>query len=63
MRTAGIVLMIIGVLWGMFAFNISTSVTVPSSGYFLDSPREVHNLSLATQKQNHRKRSANPSSV
>lgn len=50
MRSIGVILTFVGVIWLLFAFNIDTSVDVGSS--VLGSGR-VENLGLIAQRQNH----------
>lgn len=59
MRKFGIVLMIVGVGWGIFAFNMETSTYVSGSSYgsgmfstYIPG-RDIHNLDLADQRRNH----------
>lgn len=47
MRKLGIILMLVGACWGIYAFNMETSVY----GYGVGS--YIHNLELADQRRNH----------
>ncbi|WP_298438346.1 hypothetical protein [Geobacter sp.] len=59
MKNFGICLMIAGVIWGVYAFNMKTSIetegrTVGNGTYSLYVPgQNIHNLDLAARKQNH----------
>ncbi|KAF0216566.1 MAG: Prophage PssSM-02 [Geobacteraceae bacterium] len=59
MRKIGIILMLAGVVWGIFAFNMKTSIitegkTIGSGLYSMYIPSQtVHNLDLADQRRNH----------
>jgi hypothetical protein len=58
-KRVGIAVIIIGILWGVYAFNLSTSISVGGSSYGSGDAsvyiplREVHNLSLADNRRNH----------
>lgn len=59
MRKLGIVLMAIGVLWGLVAFNMQTTVvtegkTIGSGQFAIQVPRtEVNNIGLLDNRRNH----------
>lgn len=59
MRSFGAILAVIGVIWGVVAFNMSTTVgaggeSFGSGEYSIYVPRqEVHNLDLAERRRTH----------
>lgn len=54
MRIFGLILIIIGIVWGVYAFYMETSIETGSSGiYSVYVPNRVHNLDLADQRRNH----------
>lgn len=59
MKIVGIGLICIGILWGIFAFKMETTVTTEGQTfgeglYSIRVPsRAVHNLDLASRRQNH----------
>jgi hypothetical protein len=56
-RNLGIFLMIVGVVWGVIAFNMKTSIETDgrfgTGLYSFYIPSEVHNLDLADRRRNH----------
>lgn len=58
MKTIGVVLIIVGIIWGIFAFNIDTSIEVGGESYGsglykVNIPKtRVNNLGLMNEKQN-----------
>jgi hypothetical protein len=53
MRRLGLLLIVVGLIWGIVAFNMSTSVKVGGSGkYSSYVPEEVHNIGLMDQRRN-----------
>ena len=55
MRDIGIVVVIIGIVWAIYAFNLDTTVTTPgfSSGSIHIASAEVHNIGLMENRRNH----------
>ena len=59
MKNFGIMLIVVGVIWGIFAFNMETSIitegkTIGAGLYSTYIPSQtVHNLDLASRRQNH----------
>lgn len=53
MKRAGVALIIVGIAWGVVAFNMETSVRVDSIYSAYIPVKSVHNLELANNRQNH----------
>lgn len=59
MKNFGILLIVVGVIWGIYAFNMETSITtegktIGAGLYSAYIPSQtIHNLDLASRRQNH----------
>ena len=59
MKFFGIYLMVSGLAWGIYAFNMETSIYVGGSSYGYGAfstyipGRDIHNMDLADQRRNH----------
>ena len=59
MKGIGILLIVIGAIWGVVAFSMDTTVdtggeTLGSGGYSIKVPKmKVHNLGLMEERRNH----------